>query len=57
MKEAEVQKLCRKMISEHKETLDMLVDYRHEMILHIHNFLMNMIRADDDLILDEPRVR
>jgi hypothetical protein len=53
MKDSEIQEICRKIYKSHKKALDLIFEYKPDKLLDIYECLVNIIKKDPDLVLDD----
>jgi len=53
MKDSEIQELCRRIYQRHKKALDLIFEYKPDKLSEIHDCLVEIIKKDSDLILDD----
>jgi hypothetical protein len=53
VEDSEVQQLCQKIYVSHKEAIDLIVEYKPDRQKEVSDFLIDMIKSDPDLILDD----
>ena len=53
MKDSEVQELCKKIYQKHKKALDLIFEYKPDKLLEIHEILIEIIKNDSDMIMDD----
>jgi len=52
MENSEIQEICRKIYSRHKKALDLIFEYKPDLLMEINECLTEIIKNDSDLILD-----
>ena len=52
MENSEIQEICKKIYKKHKKALDLIFEYRPDKILDTHDFIIDIIRKQGDVILD-----
>jgi len=52
MENSEIQEICRKIYSRHKKALDLIFEYKPDLLMEINECLIEIIKNDPDLILD-----
>jgi len=53
MKDSEIQELCRRIYQRHKKALDLIFEYKPDKLSEIYDCLVEIIKKDSDLILDD----
>jgi hypothetical protein len=53
MKDSEIQEVCRKIYKHHKKALDLIFEYKPDRLLEIHDYLVDIIQKDQNLVLDD----
>lgn len=53
MNDSEIQEICGKIYKRHKKALDIIFEYRPDKLLEIHDSLVELIKEDSSLILDD----
>ena len=52
MENSEIQEICRKIYNGHKKALDLIFEYKPDLLMEIQECLIEIIKNDSDLILD-----
>lgn len=52
MENSEIQEICRKIYKKHKKALDLIFEYKPDLLMEINECLTEVIKNDPDLILD-----
>ena len=52
MENSEIQEICRKIYNRHKKALDLIFEYKPDLLMEIQECLIEIIKNDSDLILD-----
>ncbi|MHA1499989.1 MAG: PDDEXK-like family protein [Promethearchaeota archaeon] len=52
MENSEIQEICRKIYKKHKKALDLIFEYKPDLLMEINECLTEIIKNDPDLILD-----
>ncbi len=52
MENSEIQEICRKIYKKHKKALDLIFEYKPDLLMGINECLTEIIKNDPDLILD-----
>jgi len=52
MENSEIQEICKKIYKKHKKALDLIFEYKPDKILDTHDFIIDIIRKQGDVILD-----
>lgn len=52
MENSEIQEICRKIYNRHKKALDLIFEYKPDLLMEIKECLIEIIENDSDLILD-----
>ena len=52
MENSEIQEICKKIYKKHKKALDLIFEYKPDLLMEINECLTEIIKNDSDLILD-----
>jgi len=52
MENSEIQEICKKIYKKHKKALDLIFEYKPDLLMEINECLTEIIKNDPDLILD-----
>lgn len=52
MENSEIQEICKKIYKKHKKALDLIFEYKPDLLMEINECLIEIIKKDSDLILD-----
>lgn len=52
MENSEIQEICRKIYNGHKKALDLIFEYKPDLLMEIQECLIEIVKNDSDLILD-----
>ena len=53
MNDSEIQEICGKIYKRHKKAIDIIFEYKPDKLLEIHDCLVDLIKEDSNLILDD----
>lgn len=53
VEDSELKNLCRKIYKKHKKALDLIFAYRPDKLLEIYEYLIEILKKDDDVFLDD----
>jgi len=52
MENSEIQEICRKIYKKHKKALELIFEYKPDLLMEIQECLIEIIKNDSDLVLD-----